>query len=323
MKGATSSIDLISTLPGSLLENFFPAGWDLAKIDACCSNPPESVLDRQPWWHPDFEPIQCTALSDFDTMLGHEIARQIRRTREAGRKLALVLPVGPMGMYRWALYFLKEWDVKCDHVHGFNMDEWSDADGNTLPPDNPAAFQFAMEDAFYGPLAELTIPKDQRHFATRDVLPTYAERIAALKAEGAELQVIFGIGRVCHIAFWEPHFAAEFATDEEWKGQTHRVGAKLHPLTIEQNAITSFKSRTTLVSTRANTIGPGIFLEADRIIGGADGVLGRGMQWQGMSLWMTLRYGPDRWVPSSFMPTLAGRLFFLQELAGPLVAECN
>jgi glucosamine-6-phosphate deaminase len=47
------------------------------------------------------------------------------------------------------------------------------------------------------------------------------------------------------------------------------------------------------------------------------------MQWQGLSLWVTLRYGPNRWVPSSFMPTQAGRLFFLKELAGPLVAECN
>ena len=61
----------------------------------------------------------------------------------------------------------------------------------------------------------------------------------------------------------------------------------------------------------ANTIGPGLFLQADRIIGGADGALGRGMMWQGLTLWMTLRYGPDRWIPSSFMPTLPGRLFFL------------
>ena len=141
--------------------------------------------------------------------------------------------------------------------------------------------------------------------------------------EGGELQTIFGIGRVFHIAFWEPHFAAEFGSDEEWKAQTHRLGAKLHPLTIEQNAVTSFKSRTTLVPARANTIGPGLFLQSDRIIGGADGVLGRGMQWQGLSLWVTLRYGTNRWVPSSWMPTLPGRLFFLQELAGPLEAECN
>jgi glucosamine-6-phosphate deaminase len=318
-----SDINLISTLRGSLLEGFFPAGWDLAKIDACCDNPPETVCDRQPWWHADFAPMPCTSLTDFDTMLGHDIALQIKLARDAGRKLALILPVGPMGMYRWAVYFLKEWGVPCDHVYGFNMDEWSDAEGNTLPSDNPGAFRYAMEDAFYGPLGSLTVPAGQRHFATRDMLPTYAERIAALKADGAQLQVIFGIGRIFHIAFWEPHFAAEFADDATWQAQTHRLGARLHPLTIEQNAITSFKSRTTLVPATANTIGPGLFLQADRIIGGADGTLGRGMMWQGTSLWVTLRYSPNRWVPSSWMPTLPGRLYFLQELAGPLVAECN
>jgi len=42
-----------------------------------------------------------------------------------------------------------------------------------------------------------------------------------------------------------------------------------------------------------------------------------------MSLWVTLWYQPDIWVPSSFMPTLPGKLFFLNELAGPLIAECN
>jgi glucosamine-6-phosphate deaminase len=323
MSKPEANIDLISTLKGSLLEGFFPAGWDLGKIDACCSHPPEAILDRQSWWHPEFTPVSCDTLADFDVFMGHEIALQIGNARMKGKKLAMILPVGPMGMYRWAVYFLKEWGLSCEHVYGFNMDEWSDGDGNTLPPTNPGAFQFAMEQAFYGPLGKLTVPEKQRFFATRELLPTYPDRIGELKAAGTELIVIFGIGRVCHIAFWEPHFAAEFSSDEEWKKQSYRLGAKLHPLTIEQNAITSFKSRTTLVSTRANTIGPGLFLAADRIIGGADGTLGRGMAWQGMSLWMTLRYGPDRWVPSSFMPTLRGRLFFLNELSGPLVAECN
>ena len=115
----------------------------------------------------------------------------------------------------------------------------------------------------------------------------------------------------------------EFATDEEWKAPSVRLGAKLHPLTIEQNAITSFKSRTTLVPAYANTIGPGIFLKADWAIGGCDGTLSRGMMWQGLSLWTTLRHGPSRWIPSSFMPTRPGRLHFVKELAGPLVAECN
>ena len=97
-------------------------------------------------------------------------------------------------------------------------------DGATLPPDNPGAFQYAMQPAFYGPLGDATVPESQRWFATPDRLPHYAERIGELKSKGAELIVIFGIGRVCHIAFWEPHFAAEFSGVDEWKAQTHRLG---------------------------------------------------------------------------------------------------
>jgi glucosamine-6-phosphate deaminase len=305
------------------MDGFLPRGWDIAKIDACCAHPPEAIGERQSWWHPRFELAACSSVADFDVMMGHEIASAIRQARDAGRRLALVLPVGPMGMYRWAVYFLAEWDVACGHVFGFNMDEWSDSTGVTLPPEHKGAFQNAMETAFYGPLAKRTVPPANRWFATADRLPHYAERINELKAQGAELVVIFGIGRVCHIAFWEPHFAAEFASVELWKAQTHRIGARLHPLTIEQNALTSFKSRTTLVPAFANTIGPGLFLAADRIIGGAEGVFARGMQWQGASLWMTLRYGPDPWVPSSFMPTLPGRLFYHRDLAGPLEPDMN
>src|SRR5207237_9872445 len=145
-------------------------------------------------------------------------------------------------------------------------------------------------------------PVKQRHCATKNVLPTYPGRMGEVRAAGAKLAVIFGIGRVCHIAFWEPHFAGEYGSEAEWKRQTHRLGARLHPLTIEQNAITSFKSRTTLVPAFANTIGPALFLGSDRILGGCDGTLGRGMLWQGLPLWMTLHHAPTPWIPSSFMP---------------------
>jgi glucosamine-6-phosphate deaminase len=180
-----------------------------------------------------------------------------------------------------------------------------------------------METAFYNPLGNLTIPENQRNFATRENLPSYGEKIEQLKARGARLVTVFGIGRVFHIAFWEPHFAAEYASLEEWKKPTHRLGAKLHPLTIEQNALHSFKSRTTQVPCFANTIGPGLFLKSDKVIGGCDGAYERGMMWSGMSLWVALRYGPDMWVPASFMPTMPGKLFFFRDLAGPLTPECN
>ena len=311
-------MDFMSTVKGSLLENFYPVGWDMQKIDECC----DKGVAREAFWNDAFNPVECESLSDFDTLMGHEIAMQIKLTAEAGQKLAMILPVGPMGMYRWAAYFLNEWKVNCDHVYTFNMDEWADAEGNTLDSNNPASFEYSMKQAFFNKLNQ-TIPEAQRNFATKENLPTYAGKISALKAEGAKLVLVYGIGRMCHIAFWEPHFAVEYASVEDWKAATHRIGAKLHPLTIEQNALTSFKSRTTLVPCTANTIGPGLFLQADYAIGGADGALGRGMGWQGMSFLTTLHYGPNPAITSTFIPTLPGRLVYLKELAGPLVAECN
>lgn len=314
-------MDFNSTVKGSLLEGFYPEGWDFKKIDECCSHKPEEVCDRQAFWNDSFTPVQCSNLNEFEVKMGHEIANEIKKANERGQKLAFILPVGPMGMYKWAVYFLKEWNVSCKNVWCFNMDEWADSEGNTITGD--ASFQKAMEDALYNPLGELTVPVDHRNFATKDNLPTYPEKIAKLKAEGAKLVLVYGIGRMCHIAFWEPQFGSEFTTDEEWLEQPYRIACKLHPLTIEQNAITSFKSRTSLVPCRANTIGPGLMFKADYAIGGADGYFGRGMQWQGMSFWMTLRYGTTRFIPSSFIPTIPGRLFFVKELAGPLVPDMN
>jgi glucosamine-6-phosphate deaminase len=316
-------IDLLSTLKGSLLEGFFPAGWNLARMDALASRPREEVLRRAPHWHRDFEPVPCASVHDLEVEMGLEIAVAILRAKEEKRPLAIILPVGPMGMYRWVVSVIRRWKVPCDHVHGFNMDEWSDAEGNTLPGNAAGSFQDAMEKAFYGPLGEFTVPPSQRHFATRDSLPGYPRRIAELRARGARLMVVYGIGRVLHIAFWEPHFAAEFDDPQAWRSEAFRLGARLHPLTIEQNALTSFRSRTTLVPAYANTIGPALFLSADWAVGGADGVFGRGMQWQGFSAKVALGHGPDPWLPATFMPTLPGRLYLLDELLGPLEPECN
>ena len=316
-------MNMIDTLRGSYFSEILPEGWDINKIKQCVSNDPASVLDRQNFWNEGFRPVKCSSLEEFGAYMGHEIAMQIKLTRDEGRKLILILPVGPMGMYKWAVYFLKEWNVDCKHVYGFNMDEWADEQGNTLPASDPASFQNAMLGAFYGPLGELTVPENQRHFATKEQLPTYMDKIRALKAEGAKQVLVYGIGRMCHIAFWEPHFASEYDTVEEWMAQPCRIGARLHPFTIEQNAITSFRSSWPLIPCFANTVGPAISFTSDYAIGGADGVLSRGMQWQGMSFWMTLRHGPTKAIPSSFIPTMPGKLFFMEELAGPLCADTN
>ena len=316
-------MDLLSTIKGSNMENYFPKGWDLKKLDECCSHGPDEVNERQSFWHQDFRPVMCDDATVFGVKMGHDIALAIKKARDEGKKLVCILPVCTMGMYDWAVYFLKEWNVDAKHVYGFNMDEWADAEGNTLDPKMKGSFQNAMEESFYGPLGDLSVPEMQRNFATKKDLPYYEEKIADLRAKGADMVTIYGIGRCFHIAFWEPQFAGEFSGEAEWMKQTYRLGAKLNPMTIEQNALHSFRSRTTQVPCFANTIGPALWMQSDLTIGGCDGTYTRGMMWQGMTFWATLRYGPNIWVPSSYMPTLPGNLFYIKELAGPLTPDCH
>lgn len=312
------SLDMMNTISGSLLENFYPRGWDLKRIDAFCAMGIKKVTARAKHWDAEFRPVVVKDVHEMDRRMGDAIADQIEQTRRKSQQLAIILPVGPMGMYKTVVQRLKRSRTACDHVTTFNMDEWSDKDGNTMPGDQPGGFEHAMKEALFRPLGKLTVPPKQRNFATKENLPTYASKIAALKQNGARLVTVYGIGRVCHIAFWEPQLAGEYSLDE-WRGQTHRIGVALHPLTIEQNSLHSFMSRFTLIPCFANSIGPGLFLQSDFCIGGADGVYpDRGACWQGMSLCVTLQYGPSPWVPSSWMPTMPGRLFFVRQLAGPL-----
>ncbi len=320
---AVKKIDMLSTIKGSMLEGFYPKGWDLRKLDACCGLGLKGVLRRGKWWHRNFVPRAVENVGEMDVRMGDAIADEIEGTRKAGRELAIILPVGPMGMYKTVVKRLKKSGTKCDHVTTFNMDEWSDKDGNTMAGNQPGGFEHAMVKALFEPLEELTVPKGQRNFAVKKNLPTYAGKIAAIKKRGGKLVTVYGIGRVFHIAFWEPQLGGKYS-ESAWKKQTHKLGVALHPLTVEQNALHSFNSRMTLIPCFANTIGPGLFLQSDFCIGGADGAYpDRGAMWQGMSLCVTLQHGPSRWVPSSWMPTMAGRLFFMRQLAGPLLPEAH
>jgi glucosamine-6-phosphate deaminase len=318
------TISMLTTIKGSLLDNFYPKGWNLKRIDACCEMSLEQLTAPKRSWSKEFKPVPVDSVADMDRRMGDAIADQIESTGQVGRPLALILPVGPMGMYKTVVERLRASNTSCDHVTTFNMDEWSDAKGNTMPGDQPGGFEQAMKQAIFTPLLDLTVPPAQRNFATKTNLPTYPGKIAALRQQGAKLVTVYGIGRVCHIAFWEPQLAGKFKTPAQWKKQTHRLGVALHPLTVEQNSLHSFMSRFTLIPCFANTIGPGLFLQSDFCIGGADGVYpDRGASWQSCSLCITLGHAPTPWLPSTFMPTMPGQLFFMKQLAGPLLPDAH
>lgn len=311
------TLSMLNTIRGSQLEKFYPRGWDLRRIDKCCAMNLKQLVKPAKFWHRDFKAVPA---DEIGAPMGNAIADVIEKTQRDGRKLAIILPVGPLVMYKTVVSRLRLSGTRCDHVTTFNMDEWSDRNGNSMPGNQPGGFEYTMGQYLFNPLGKLTVPKSQRNFATRRNLPTYADKIARLKREGALLVTVYGIGRTCHIAFWEPHLAEMPLA--KWKKTTHGIGVDLHPLTIEQNSLHSFNSRFTLIPCFANTIGPGLFLQSDWCIGGAEGVYPEyRAQWQGLSTCVTLQHGPSPWLASTFMPTMAGRLFFMRPLAGPLVAE--
>ena len=112
-------MDFLSTFKGSYAGSFYPAGWDYAKIQKITALGSADFHKRQPHWHKDFAPVICedgppaNGVETMNAMMGYEITfNQIRETaRSRSRELALILPVGPMGMYRWVIYFCRKHNV--------------------------------------------------------------------------------------------------------------------------------------------------------------------------------------------------------------------
>lgn len=307
-------MDFVSTLKDSALEGFYPAGWDIRKFKEICNRSADRILEKEDFWNEDFKAEAVFNRNDWDVKTGHEIALQIAKAKEEGKKLAMLLQGTPLSQYVWAAYFLKIWKVSCDHVYAFTMNDWCDSKGNPSQ-----MFEEALETWFYDRLGEYTVPMAQRFAATPQNLPLYEEKIDAIRKEGGRLITVYGIGRNFNLGFWEPDFAAECTSFEEYSKQMYRVAAGLNPLTNEQYALTTFGSNFTLVPARGNTAGIGLILKSDYMIGGCEFIAINNGETsytnQGMALWITLHCGPDMWVPSSYVPTIPGRFFFVGQLA--------
>jgi glucosamine-6-phosphate deaminase len=160
------AINLMTTIKGSLLEDYFPQGWDLAKLDRIASRKPDAIGKPEKWWHKKFQPVSCATLEDFDIKLGHSIALEIAEAKKKKQQIAFILPVGPMGMYRWAVYFLTRMERGLQTRPRLQHGRMERRQGQHPPAQRPGAFQNAMEQAFYGPSAN-SPSRGQRRYATK------------------------------------------------------------------------------------------------------------------------------------------------------------
>ena len=84
-------MNLLTTLPGSLMEGFLPAGWDLARIDKLAEISSGDLNARRPWWHAKFDPVACASLADFETYKGYDARIELDRLAENRKRFKGVL----------------------------------------------------------------------------------------------------------------------------------------------------------------------------------------------------------------------------------------
>ncbi|MBC7319710.1 hypothetical protein H5T89_03605 [bacterium] len=251
--------------------------------------------------NPDFKIRIIEEPERFYLEFALDIVRRIKESLEAGRRLVIIFPVGPMPQYPIAARIINEMKLSCKHVHSFNMDEYADQDGNTAPMSWEGSFQRAMMENFWGLIDEdLRPPMSQIHFPTSDILKDYGKMIEDLG--GADV-CYGGIGWCGHIAFWEAHLGYEFGDDlESYKKAGPRI-VELHPMTIMQNALHSFSGDWSWVPPKAATIGPAQILGAKERSFWLDGYLGGGISWQRF-IARLVAYGPvNTFVPGSILQT--------------------
>ncbi len=252
---------------------------------------------------------------EFYAAFALDIVSRIVRAAEEGRKLVMILPVGPVPQYTIAAQMINTLRVRCHHVITFNMDEYADDEGRTAPPDWPGSFATAMWENFFGKIdPELRMPEANIHFPSSENINDYGKMIE--DAGGADV-CYGGIGWSGHIAFWEPHLAAEFGDDfEAWKKAGPRI-VELHPITILQNALHSFSSDWSWVPPKAATIGPAQIIGAKDRSFWLDGMCGPAgsMSWQRF-IARLVAHGPvTPWVPGSILQTLPGTYSILGGVA--------
>ncbi len=164
-----------------------------------------------------------------------EIADEIKARNAAGEPTRLILPVGPIGHYPLLAEICNRERISWRNVWTFNMDEYCDWEGRSIPLDHPLSFEGYMRGEFFARLdADLRMPADRVCFPRIERIDEVSEQIAAL---GGIDTCYGGIGVHGHVAFNEPPISRfHQVTLADFRNSRTRV-LPLAPETMVMNSI--------------------------------------------------------------------------------------
>lgn len=165
--------------------------------------------------------IELIVMDDEETVfkaMADEMAEEIVKNNEAGRKTVFICPVGPVGQYKYFVSRVNEEKISLKDTWFINMDEYLTDEGKWIDKNSPLSFRGFMEREVYGKISdELVMPESNRVFPN----PDNTDYVPKLIEELGGVDICFGgVGINGHIAFNEPE---ESLTEEEFKKLKTRV----------------------------------------------------------------------------------------------------
>lgn len=184
--------------------------------------------------------------------------------RKEGQKVSMILPVGPVGQYPVFAGKVKERGVDCRNLWTFNMDEFLDRNGRTIPQSDPMSFKGIMMETFFERMPpELRMPIEQMFFPRHDNMDEIDRAFDEHAPDGVDL-CLAGVGPEGHFAFNEdPNFGHVEVSEEEFLADRTRL-VLVNTSTVDMDALVASSGDRSAIPPFAVTIGPHDVLRAQR-----------------------------------------------------------
>ena len=209
--------------------------------------------------------IPVNILPDTDSIY-HAIADVMIEVISAkqGAKVTMILPVGPIGQYPAFARKVTEQKIDCRNLWTFNMDEFLDRNGRTIPQSHPMSFKAVMMKEFFELIpSQLRMPKEQMFFPRHDNLDDMDRALDEHVGDGVDL-CLAGVGPEGHFAFNEdPNFRHVEVSDEEFVSDRTRL-VLVNTSTVDMDSLVASCGDRSAVPPFAVTLGPRDIMAAKR-----------------------------------------------------------
>jgi len=241
--------------------------------------------------------IPLTVIDNYEDLYDAVAEMMIETILEKkGDKVTMILPVGPTEQYPVLAKKIRERKINLKNLWTFNMDEFLDRNGKTIPVSHPMSFKRSMMEDFYNLIPEdLRMPINQMFFPRHDNMEEIDKAFDEHAPDGVDL-CLSAVGPEGHIAFNEdPNFRHVEVEEEEYLNDRTRL-VLVNTSTVDMDALVAGCGDRQAIPPFAVSIGPHDILRAKR----AEVVFFAG-RWHRSSLRETLFRKPTMHFPGSLL----------------------